>query len=250
MISKKDLTQGLNDLGIPYDSDLMIHSSMRSFGAPIAGGAETLFNILFDRIGTHGTLLMPTLSFSSICEDAPVFDANTTPSDCGILTELFRKQEGGQRSMHPLSSVCAYGARAHYYTEMHADTPCGPETPYGKLVKENGWVLFIGAGFGSNTLFHVAEEIVSPPYMRYATLSNVSMTAQDGRQYTSTFRRYNCYQTGIQRDLARMEPIFEQAGILRRTYVGDSCWTAIPAAENCLLSCEILRKNPQYILKS
>ena len=250
MIFPKELKHALDDLQIPKGCDLMVHSSMRSFETPISGGAEALLDVLIERIGASGTLLMPTLSFSSVCEEHPVFDAAKTPSDCGFFTEYFRKIPGARRSMHPLSSACAFGARASYYTQYHADTPCGPETPYAKLVKERGWVLFIGAGFGSNTIFHVAEEQTAPSYMRYASVPNVTMIAEDGKQYIATFRRYDCYQTGILRDLNRMEPIFEAAGVLQRTQVANSLWTAIPAAENCLLSCEILQKNPQFILQT
>lgn len=249
MVLREELIAALDRLQIPEGSDLLVHSSMRSFGAPVSGGAEMVLDVLLERIGTGGTLVMPTLSFSSLDESAPVFDANKAPSDCGALTELFRTRPGVRRSMHPLSSACAYGARAEYYTENHADTPCGMKSPYGKLVSENAWILFIGAGFGSNTVFHVAEELAAPAYMRYKTIPNVAMTAQDGRQYTASFRRYDCYQTGIMRELIRMKPIFEKAGVLRRTYVHDSCWSAIPAADDCALSCEILRKNPEYILK-
>lgn len=61
--------------------------------------------------------------------------------------------------------MAAIGPDAQFFTKSHFDTPCGQESPYGKLLEAGGYSLFLGVGFGSNPVFHVAEEIVNPEYL-------------------------------------------------------------------------------------
>ncbi|NJS39886.1 MAG: AAC(3) family N-acetyltransferase [Rhodobacteraceae bacterium] len=59
------------------------------------------------------------------------FDAKRTPSEMGLLTELFRRAPGAKRSLHPTHSVTALGPLAEQLTATHhqATTPSGRGTP-------------------------------------------------------------------------------------------------------------------------
>jgi len=133
--------------------------------------------------------------------------------------------------------------------EGHAPTPCGVHSPYYKVYKLRGYTLFIGTGFKSNTLFHVAEEIVNPPYMKYKFFHDVTVKTASGQLITGEFARYDCYQTGIIRDLERMEQVFRARNVIRELAVGPSHFMLLSAAENVGISCEILKNNPQFVLK-
>ena len=247
-ITYTELIKALRDLKVPKGGILMVHSSMKAFGRPVEGGAEAVLDCLAEVIGEGGTLLMPTLSFSSVDEAAPVLDLANTPSDCGILTNLLRRREGAVRSCHIVSSACAWGKDAEWLTEYHLDTPCGEKTPYGKVISSDGYVLFLGAEFRSNTLFHAAEEAEQRPYFSYAQISGARIIRPDGTEFTNTFRRYNCSQTGVRRYLQKMEAVFEERGVLRRVLLGNSVLTLIRAKDDFEISREILRNRVEYIL--
>jgi aminoglycoside N3'-acetyltransferase len=85
--------------------------------------------------------------------------------------------------------------RSEELVQGHHDTPCDAERPYGKVFSPDVYVLFLDAGFNSNSLFHAAEEIVSPEYLSYLLCINVHVTAADG---SSDFRRYDCADRGLQ----------------------------------------------------
>jgi aminoglycoside 3-N-acetyltransferase len=242
-----DIVEGLQKLPIPENPVLLVHSSLKSFGY-VEGGAETVIKALLNICGSKGTLVLPTLSFKSINEAEPFFDVINTPSDTGYITEIFRKMPNVVRSMHIFSSVAAYGYNAKYITEWHYDTPCGPLTPYGKIIEQKGYVLLLGAGFNTNTLFHCAEEEVDPKYLRYKTIKDVRVLDFNGNTSVRDFRRYDCYQTGINRDLARMESIFRESNVLHKTIIGNSHVTLISAEDNFNISCKLLRDDPSYIL--
>ncbi len=242
-----DIVAGLEAIGLREGMNLLVHSSLRSFGY-VQGGPDTVIDAILHVLGDSGTLVVPTLSFRSIDEGAPFFHAKNTPSDCGIITEILRQRPGALRSLHPVSSVAALGPNAGFLTESHKDTPCDLNSPYGRLLSLNGYSLFLGVGFGSNSMFHVAEEMVAPQYLSYKAIEDAHIIDLEGREYVATFRRYNCSQSGVIRHLVKMGQVFEERGVLSLEKIGNSTCTLISARDNVEISCEVLRRDPGFIL--
>ena len=160
-INSADISNALGRLGIGSGDSLIVHSSLSSMGKVI-GGAETVIQAILELIGPEGTLVMPTLNDITV-----PFSPESSPSVVGSVTEILRKMPGAIRSRHPTHSVVAFGAKAHHLTANHEDTtPCGPDSPYGKLCAMRGWVLLLGVDQDRNTTWHVAEDIADVPYGR------------------------------------------------------------------------------------
>ena len=152
------------------------------------------------------------------------------------------------RSAHPVSSVAAIGQAAGYLTAAHLDTPCGATSPYARLAELDGYCLFLGTSFTSNSVFHVAEEEVEPSYLGYHALSDVHVVDQWGQSSVRTFRRYDCSDRGVRRYLAKMEPIFRRQGLVRETTIGSCQAMLIRARDNVRVTSALLRETPEYIL--
>jgi aminoglycoside 3-N-acetyltransferase len=152
------------------------------------------------------------------------------------------------RSLHPVSSVAAIGPAAGYLTAAHGDTPCGATSPYARLAGLDGACLFLGAGLASNSVFHVAEEVVGPGYLGYHALLDVHVVDQRGQSSVRTFRRYDCGDRGVRRYLGKMEPIFRREGVVRDTAIGACRAMLIGARDNVRLTSDLLRATPEYIL--
>lgn len=88
-----------------------------------------------------------------------VFHVAHTPSTVGALTNVFRQREGTIRSLHPVHSIAAIGPKAKFFTEGHLDarTPWSSDSPYGKLMSNQGFILFLGTDFMANTCIHAIE---------------------------------------------------------------------------------------------
>ena len=73
---------------------VLMHSTMRGFEG-FSGNVSEVIAVLEEAIGPEGTLIMPTLSMSgSVVEFVQannVFNVRTTPSQVGLLTEVFRR---------------------------------------------------------------------------------------------------------------------------------------------------------------
>jgi aminoglycoside 3-N-acetyltransferase len=247
VVTYNDILKGFKKLPLGKNPLILVHSSLKSFGY-VEGGAETVIAALLGLCGDGGTLVMPALSYRSVNESNPFFDVLETPSDCGIITETFRKMPYTRRSIHVVSSAAAMGEKADYITCFHDDTPCGYGTPYRKVIENDGYCLFIGTGFESNTLFHAAEEHVNPFYIKYKSIEYVRVKGYDRFIKLCSFRRYNCHQTGIIRKLKKMSAVFEQEGVLSRVKLGNSVITLIKARDNFRLCCDVLKSNPWFII--
>ena len=155
----------LHRLGVSRSDTLLVHSSLNEFSA-FLGKPLDIISALQEAVGPTGTLLLPTLPFTGSAVEyvrtAKPFDVRRTPSQMGMLTELFRRMPGVSRSLHPTHPVAAWGANASGMIANHhlASTPCGKETPYGRLLDHNGKILFLGTDISVMTFFHAVEEII------------------------------------------------------------------------------------------
>lgn len=124
---------------------------------PIDGGPDALIDGLLQVVGREGSLVMPTFNYTRPLP-SPYFDARTTPSKSGMLTEIFRHRPETQRSLHPTHSVAAQGDRAgEFLTDHYKYLAFGIGSPIDRLVQAGGYVLLIGVTQLANSCIHVGE---------------------------------------------------------------------------------------------
>jgi aminoglycoside 3-N-acetyltransferase len=207
-----DLIRDFKTLGIQSGDLLLVHSSLSTLGW-VEGGAETVIRALLETLGPEGTLAVPTLTGSE--QDGPnsppQFDARETPCWTGRIPETLRDWKDAHRSAHPTHSVAAVGAKAKALTEGHedAETPCGLNSPYDKLVSGGGKILLLGVDHRCNTAFHHIEELAQRPYHLQAVPTLVNFKDETGRCLTRTMR---LHAWGTPRDFNRVETDLISAG--------------------------------------
>ena len=193
MYQKEDIIRDLRKLGITAGDMVLMHSSFKALGE-IEGGAKTFFDAFMELLGEDGTLTIPTLSFSTVTAQTPLFDIENTPSCVGYLTEYFRTcYEGTIRSMHPTHSCCAKGKYAEDIIRDHEKdiTPVGSNSPFAKLPQYGGKILMLGCSTRCNTSMHGVEETAEPIYcinrkepVRYLLKKGDSVTEQIGYRHS------------------------------------------------------------------
>ncbi len=193
-----DLAQALAGLGIRQGDVLFVHSSFDRFRG-FRGRLSDVIRVLEESVGAEGTLLMPTLPFDGSAADyvrsGKITDLARTPSQTGILTEVFRRQVGVARSVHPTHPVAAWGARRDEMLKDHAlaRTPCGSPYPYSRLIDTDAKILMAGVGIAPLTFFHTVEELLEPD-MPFSPFTPEWYTAQvrdaQGDIHTAKFRLY------------------------------------------------------------
>ncbi|GAB6927086.1 BA2930 family N-acetyltransferase [Paenibacillus sp. JCM 10914] len=176
-ITMSDMTEQLQMLGIQKGMTLLVHSSLKSLGGWVVGGAEAIIMALEEAVGEEGTIVMPTQSgnltdpktwrnppadpkwWDLIRDETPPYHPyRSVTSGMGIIPEVYRKQEGVIRSHHPQVSFAARGRRAKEYMMSHPlSHSLSHGSPLGRLYDAGAYVLLLGTGHDTNTSFHLAE---------------------------------------------------------------------------------------------
>ncbi len=223
-VDKEAFRQGLRDLGIRSGEILYVRSSydhMRSIRVTPVESIEILCEI----VGSSGTVAMPTYPTTGLSQEYldenPFFDWRRTPSRSGLLTEVFRRMPGTERSLHPTHSLAARGAVAHWLTHGHeeCETPFDEHSPYQKLLDANAFVLSIGH-FDDTPLRHLADHAVQDqiPYPIYTDrATKVRVIAKDGTEHVIMVRAHN---PALRCDFRIVLPLMAREGLLKMSRVG------------------------------
>ena len=245
--------ENLAALGINPGDAILMHSSYKSLGE-VKGGPKAFFDALLSYLGKDGTLVMPALSFVSVTRNNPVFDLKTTPSCVGFMPEFFRTQiDGVKRSMHATHSCCAIGKYADELVRDHEldATPVGENSPFTKLPRVGGKILFLGCSTNRNTSMHGVEEVVEPPYLldRENTVT-YQLNDGEGNVLTRESCRHNFVINGVHyaQHYSRIVPLLDENEIKRGNILAAES-TVMSAPAVWQKGVEILRADPYYFVK-
>lgn len=163
-----DLKRGLIEIGLKEGDTICVHSSWRSFiGFNI--NPEDLINLLFEIIGENGNILMPSYGYK---ED--VFDIRSTPSNAGVVTEVFRNMDGVIRSNNIQFSICAKGPKSYDLVKEHSlsNYAFDKNSPYYKLMEHNGKILMMGLGKTphKHSIFHCSTYFLKDEIEFYSNI--------------------------------------------------------------------------------
>jgi aminoglycoside 3-N-acetyltransferase len=156
---------------MPADTEILfVHCSINDLEPTFVGRVDELLKALIEMVGPDRTLAMPAFFFGGDDGDPeawyrekPLFDARRTPSQMGLLSELFRRTRGVQRSLHPTASITALGPLADELTATHhlADTTFGPGTPFAVMDERRTAIAGLGTRyFRCLTHVHAAEDLM------------------------------------------------------------------------------------------
>ena len=233
-------------LRIPRDGALLVHSAFRGLvreGFLPEPVLEELCEIM-----SAGTLLMPTMSWRYVKPSSPEFSELDTPSNTGVLTEVFRRKFATTRSLHPTHSVAGRGAGAADLLSGHHldDTPCSAHSPFGKLVAADGWVAMLGIGFDCCTQVHHAEELAALDIYLRPVSETETYTCRDraGIARTVRLRRHKF----LPRDYWQFQDMLASEGLLRVARIGNIVCRAFAARELHRVVMATLEARPDAIL--
>lgn len=185
----KDLILCLEKLGVKGGDILCVHSELFNFGTPLLPRNDYLNALLecfLAVLGSKGTLLMPTFTYS-FCENLP-YDKLNSKSTVGLLTEFFRKQKGVFRTDDPIFSFAVKGAKAKCFLK-----PCescfDEHSAYGELSKNHGKILLFGHKELANSFAHFVEEKARVSYRYYKDFSGVFID-ENGEKSTKTIKYF------------------------------------------------------------
>ena len=186
MFSYREIATAFVNLQIPYDSPVMVHGSLSSFGE-VKGGSETILGALSTM--SH-QLMFPSFTFKTmiIPNDGPPDNGMTYGSSAdlnlmaeiynpempvdpliGVLAERFRTIPNVSRSSHPILSFVAMNMDQ----AIQAQSLLDPFAPIEQLSNSKGWIVLLGVDHTVNTSIHYAEKLAGRrQFVRWALTDN------------------------------------------------------------------------------
>jgi aminoglycoside 3-N-acetyltransferase len=236
-VSKKEIVQNLRDLGVRPSDIIYVQSSLKSIGR-VRGGPETVIDALIESVGQRGIVAMPTFTIpvggmKETLERNEVFDPASTPSTVGLITDTFRKRPGVQRSIHPTSSIAAYGTKAQELVEGHrtASSNFGLDTPYWRVIEWGGKTIGIGVELDKVSFYHTAEDVIDPfPIRVYMDKIYEAKVKERGKVHTMQVRPLDPAVSRTRIDIIPegnwirnfVTEYLIDRGVLHYGYIGDS----------------------------
>ena len=250
IVSGVDVRVAIDRLGLA-DAVVCVHSSLSSFGV-LRGGAPAFV----DAVLAEGcTMVVPSFSWDTSYElpnepqperngwdreaeptagyRSRPYDRMSTVIDRGmgaIAAEVLRRP-GHTRGDHPLCSFAAVGPRAEEMTRHQAIGRVF--APLEEVAANGGSVLLVGLGLERLTLVHLAEQRAGRTlFRRWARTTDGDVVATD--------------VGGCSEGFGKLAPRI--ADLATSITVGDSVWTAYPAAEVLGALERVIRSEPELTM--
>ncbi len=240
-ISKLELISHFQALGLRDGDTVMVHSSLSRLGY-VEGGGDTVIGAFLEVLGQRGTLLMPAYPVANFSvenlRNLPILEKHT-PSFTGSVTNRLLSWPGALSSFHPTHRWVGVGPGADYLLKDHHQsvTPCGPCSPFERILEIDGWVLTLGSRWGQCTFWHVIEDRVDFPLQVYHhELFSAPVRFPDGRVRAVGFRLHSPALAPLRID-SRLDHEavvlrrFREWGLVRERKIGLGKATAVRARD-------------------
>jgi len=229
------LRTALRSAGIGERDTVLVHSNFEP-DSGFLGSPQDLVEAL-SGVVLQGNLLMVSIPFRGAAYDYlalnKTFNVRKTMSMMGLVTEMFRRREGTLRSMHPTHPVLAYGKDAAWLVAEHERClyPCGAGSPFEKLHRSNGKLLFFDVTFQSITFFHYVEDLLKErlPFPVYDDRL-FSVPAVDPNGAHHVIRTY-AFSKEVRRGADKLEAEMQRRGMIREGRVGNSRFQLVTTAD-------------------
>lgn len=222
MISKMNILEQLEQFKMAKGSIVTVHSSLKAIGA-IDGGAETLLKALIEYFTQDGGILcIPTHTWKE-----NVLDLNKADTCIGVLPNVAAAHPDGVRSLNPTHSMVAFGDKKQVNEfvkdECELDSSSSPNGCYGKIYKNDGYIMLIGVGQDKNTFIHCVEEMIGVPNRITKSLTKCAIIHKDGR--TEDKLMHTIHADGIPDvsvNYPKFEPAFRYFGCIFDGHIGNA----------------------------
>lgn len=222
--TKSDIKAQLEALGVPKDKIILMHSSLRLVGK-LEEGAKTLLDALVEHCTAGGGLLcVATHTWSNLKKEITL-DMTDTKTCLGAFSDFVLTDPRGVRSENPTHSVCVFGdpARARKLIENDRFVTSGtaPDSVYGKLCDEGGYVLLVGVAHNKNTYIHCIDEMLGLPDRTSDEPYRVTVRRASGEIVERQLRLPHCSFTGdISLRFPKYETAFRYMGAITDGFIG------------------------------
>ena len=245
------LGDSLNRINVKPEDVLMIHGD-----AGVASQYKNiepkerinhLFEELFKYIGTQGTIIVPTFSYSFTRNKDFIVD--TTPSEVGLFSEMFRKIQKVKRTNHPIFSVAVYGRETKKILQSSNKDCFGKGTVFDLLKILNAKIICLGCDLNRITFVHYVEQQANVKYRYNKSFDGQIIEKNKCRKISTDFFVRNLdIQSECDLEWFKAEALAQKK--LFQTEFGRFPLLAIGAVNFIDVASQLLEINPHALIKA
>ena len=224
--TKEDIFGQLSRMGAPKDRVVLMHSSLRLIGA-VEGGAESLLDTLIEYFTAEGGLFcVPTHTWRNVGLEITL-DMSDPTTCLGAFSNIAAADPRGIRSQNPTHSMVVFGDRARALEFIADDerviSGTSPESCYGKLYRDGGYVLLVGVAHNRNTYLHCVDEMLGMPNRLTAEPRDVKVRLLSGEVVERKLHTHQTDYTGdVSLRFAKYETAFRYHGAVVDGFLGNA----------------------------
>ena len=225
--TKKDIISQLEKMNIPKNKIVLMHSSLRLIGKT-EEGAKTVLDAMIEYFTEDGGLFcVPTHTWSNLKNEITL-DMSDSHTCLGAFSDHAAADPRGIRSKNPTHSMAVFGNRERALEfiadEQDLSSGTAPESCYGKLYREGGYVMLVGVSHSKNTYLHSVEEMLGMQDLRLSPEPRkVSVRLENGEVITHDARTHKTsFTSDVSARFPKYETAFRYYGAITDGFIGNA----------------------------
>ncbi len=253
IITKDDIRIALTDVGVESGQTVWVHADLAKVGA--VAGTKTrddfcaaYLDAICDVVGPEGTIVMPAYTTQVMRFDMD-FVWEETPTLMGLLPEYLRTRPQSLRSLHPMFSVTAQGARQNDICANNSTNSFGWNSPFDRMLKGGARVVTIGLPSGYLVgMAHQVEAMCDVPYVYNKLIRRMPIV--NGKPVDKTFSAtVRHLDLDIRYDLARHVRNLREEDHVKSSRLGDAWVHSVDYVTTFNTAADRLGEDPFYLLE-
>lgn len=193
--------------------------------------ANELINSIQRKLGSSGTLLIPTFNWEFSNEGH--YDIKSSPSTTGALGNIVLQRNDFKRTQNPLHSFAVWGRFQEELCKQRNYHSYGEDSPFAFMLNNRAKCLIFGTDYcHAYTFIHYVEYCEKVPF-RYDKVFNGMYCDENG---DSCQREYALYVRDLNKivieNFNEIGNIMEQSGVSTRKYINGEPYIIIDVAKS------------------
>jgi aminoglycoside 3-N-acetyltransferase len=251
--NKLDIINNLKEISIKKNDTVFIQSNLGFFGKlENADDVNSLCQIfkeaIFEVIGTNGTLIVPTYSYS-FCNNQIYNKEKTLSKDCGIFSEFIRLDPKSERSDDANFSVAAIGKNAKEITTNSPEHSFGKNSFWDKFLSIDGILCRFNLQPNYMSIIHFVEKSCNVTYRWDKSFKGKSII--NGQEENKRFIHFvrDLDKEEHSSELSELQELCIKEKIMKISDLGRGKIYCIRAKDYVSLAKQEIEKNEFFIVK-
>ncbi len=251
--TKDDLRNGFKAIGLKAGDIVLISTELFTLGRLKDARSkdehsEMVFETIRDVLTEKGTIVVNAFTTYVARYGRPFYSESSRPTT-GAFCEYVTFHPESIRSLHPIHSVAAVGARAKDICLNVSSSNYGIDSPYERMLKMKGQILRLGIDYTHNTFLHVVEALYGLPYLYNKVIdADIIISGQCTKKQFLASVRY--LKFSLDYSLEKVQETLLKSGCVHSSKVGGGQIHRLDANEYCSHLISLLRENPYALLKT